>query len=332
MISDRALNRTRLARALLLDRHGIPLPEALDRLCGLPAPTPHDLHLGLWSRLADYRPEETARLIADGAVVRIPLMDRAEHVVGADDCAWLRATVAPGLERRMLRTAPGVAGIDRRELGATARALLDRDGPLTSAALGLALAEHGREIGWGERSPECLAQAAACLTGLVAVPPRDPWAVADDAVHMTMETWLGKPVAAPDPDRLVQRRLAAAGPASVAELQAWSGLTRLAEVVDRMELTAYTDEAGETLHDLPGAETAHPDTPAPVRFLPGTVLVDGFPTATWAFTETPKSARLTVEASRKLNGEESAAVAEEAAGVLALFAPGKPHVVESPEA
>jgi len=147
---------------------------------------------------------------------------------------------------------------------------------------------------------------------------------------MTMETWLGRPAAAPDPERLVRRRLAAAGPSTVAELQAWSELTRLAEVVDRMELTAYQDAGGETLHDLPGAELADADAPAPVRFLPGTVLVDGFPTATWAFTETPASARLTVEAARRLTAEESAAVAGEAAGVLALFAPGKPHVVESP--
>jgi len=92
MISDRALNRTRLARAMLLERHALPVSEALDRLCGLPTATPHDLHLGLWSRLADYLPEETGRLLADGDVVRVPLMDGAEHVVGADDCAWLRPT------------------------------------------------------------------------------------------------------------------------------------------------------------------------------------------------------------------------------------------------
>ncbi|HEY1175343.1 MAG TPA: winged helix DNA-binding domain-containing protein [Phytomonospora sp.] len=331
MIADRALNRTRLARALLLERHRLALPDALERLAGLPAATPHELHLGLWSRLSAYRPAETSRLTADGAVVRIALSDGHEHLVSAADCAWLRPTVARGLERRMRSTAArDIAGIDPRELTATARALLDRDGPLTSAALGKALAAHGVDVGWGERSPEALSFAAASLTGLVAVPPRGPWDVVADPVFMTMETWLGRRAEAADPERLVRRRLAAAGPSTVGELQAWSGLTRLAEVVDRMGLTVYTDVAGETLVDLPGAEIVDPETPAPVRFLPGTVLVDGFPTATWSFTVSPAGARLEVQANRTLTGEESRAVAAEAAGVLTLFAPGRPHEVAGP--
>ncbi|GIG71036.1 winged helix DNA-binding domain-containing protein [Phytomonospora endophytica] len=331
MIADRALNRTRLARSLLLERHRLNLPDALERLTALPAATPHELHLGLWSRLTAYRPTETSRLLADGAVVRIGLTDAHEQILSAADCAWLRHTVAPGRERRMRAAMPrDIAGLDPRELAATARALLDRDGPLTPTALGEALAAHGAQVGWGERAPERLARAAGCLTGLVAVPPREPWSVVADPVYMTMETWLGRRAGAAEPERLVRRRLAAAGPSTIGELQMWSGLTRLAEVVDRMGLTVYTDVAGETLFDLPGAEIADPETPAPVRFLPHTVLVDGFPTATWAFRETPESATMTVEASRKLTAEESRAVAAEAAGVLTLFAPGRAHVVESP--
>ncbi|WVH82137.1 crosslink repair DNA glycosylase YcaQ family protein [Lentzea sp. DG1S-22] len=69
---------------------------------------------------------------------------------------------------------------------------------------------------------------------------------------------------------LIRRYLAAFGPASVKDVQAWSGLTRLSEVVANMsgELRRYRDPHGRELVDLADAQLPHADTPAPVRFLP----------------------------------------------------------------
>jgi hypothetical protein len=69
----------------------------------------------------------------------------------------------------------------------------------------------------------------------------------------------------------VLRYLAAYGPATVADIQAWSGLTRLREVTERLSkhLRPLAGPDGAALLDLAGAPASpDPDTPAPPRFLP----------------------------------------------------------------
>ena len=143
------------------------------------------------------------------------------------------------------------------------------------------------------------------------------WRHRSQVVVTTAESWLDRPLATrPALEGVVERYLGAFGPALPGRHPAaWSRLTGLREVLEGMggRLRRFRDERGRVLFDVPDGPLAHPDTPAPVRFLPeynnallshddrsrftpersggghtvtgpvhGTALVDGVVAATWS--------------------------------------------------
>jgi hypothetical protein len=351
VLDRRALNRATLARQFLLRRCDLSVVDAVEHLVGLQAQTPHTWYTGLWTRLAGFRPEQAADLLVERRLVRIALMRSTIHLVSARDCLALRPVVQPVLDR-WLGTAYGrrLAGVDLDELTAAGRALVD-ERPLTFAALGARLAER-----WPDHDPSALAQAIRGRVALVQVPPRGVWGRSGPIAHTSAKAWLGVDVP-PEPAvaAAVRRYLAAFGPATVMDVQAWSGLTRLREVVEELRpaLVTFRDERGRELFDLPDAPRPDPETPAPPRFLydydnlllshadrartvtddlrrqaydpngpaPQFVLVDGFTSGDWRIVSEGRAAALTIRPFRRLPAADAEALEREGAALLAFAAP-----------
>ncbi|MFF7247317.1 winged helix DNA-binding domain-containing protein [Embleya sp. NPDC008237] len=267
-LSVRRLNRALLERQLLTRRHAISAEAALTHLVGMQAQAPHPPYVGLWTRLADFVPTELADLLTDRRAVRLGLMRGTVHLVTAADCLALRPVVQPIYDADLYRNqlhGLGDSKVDVAELVAAGRELMSEQ-PLTAKALGLALAER-----FPGEDPKVLAHALRSRAPLVQVPPRALWGRSGQSACTTAEHWLDRPLAAETaPDAMLLRYLAAFGPATVADMQTWSGLGRLREVVDRLRpnLAVYRDEAGRELFDLPDAPLPPEDAPTPVRFLP----------------------------------------------------------------
>ncbi|XVV05406.1 winged helix DNA-binding domain-containing protein [Actinosynnema sp. CA-248983] len=265
VLSRRAVNRATLARQFLLERTARPAPEVVAHLVGLQAQTPHTWYTGLWSRIADFRPDDASDLLVDRTLVRIAVMRSTIHLMTAPDALALRPLVQPVLDRDLFRNfthGPAMRGLDVDAVVAAGRALL-AEKPRTNKELGALLHER-----WPDRAPSALAYAIRCQVPLVQVPPRGLWGRSGAIAHTSVEEWLGEGVTGQSSvEDMVLRYLAAFGPATVKDVQTWSGLTRLREAVERLPLVRLRDEDGQELFDLPDAPRPDEDTPAPVRFL-----------------------------------------------------------------
>ena len=265
ILDGRALNRALLERQLLLRRVGMPVSDAVEHLVGLQAQSVAPTYYGLWSRLDGFDPHELGRMLTDREAVRMTLMRGTVHLVTVRDGLLLRPLVQVVIERGH-NGAFGrrMGGADPAELRRAVREELDGEA-LHARELGRRLVARG--IG---EDAEAIGNATRVHVPLVQVPPRGVWGKSGQAKYATLESWTGRELD-PDPsiDEVVLRYLSAFGPASVMDMQNWSGLTKLRGAFDRLRprLLTFRDEAGRELFDLPDAPRPDPGVPAPVRFL-----------------------------------------------------------------
>jgi hypothetical protein len=355
ILSRRALNRATLARQHLLARADLPVPAGVEHLVGMQAQAPLAQYVGLWSRLAGFEPAALATEVAERRLVRTWLMRGTVHLVTARDCLAMRPPLEPVLARYAAGPAArrALAGLDARALEDAGRALLG-ERPRSRTELRAVLAER-----WPDRDADALALALYGLLPLVQLPPRGVWG-AVGPVRLAPADDLLPAAPALTVDALVLRYLAAFGPATANDAQAWCGLTRLREVLDRLRprLRTFRDGDGRELFDLPDAPRPDPDTPAPPRYLPeydnvlfshadrarvipdgrpvplppgvgattGTVLVDGDLRATWRL----RPDALTIEPHPPLSPTEREQVVAEAARLTAfLDLPDRPVRIPS---
>jgi hypothetical protein len=344
VLSQRGLNRATLARQYLLERAPARAIDMIGHLGGMQSQAPLAPYVGLWTRLHDFAPDELSALTEQREVVRLSLMRNTVHLVSARDCLDWRPLFYP-LHAAEFRAhyRGGTEGVDRDALLRRAKRLLE-ERPRTRGDLGKLLAER-----WPDADPGALAYAVTHHVALCQVPPRGIWGKTAPATWAPAESWLGAPLRPVPVDALILRYLGAFGPATVADIQVWSGLTRLREVVERLPLRTFRGEAGQALHDLPDAPRPSEDTPAPPRFLPaydnlllshkdrtrviphnrpvplppgngataGTFLIDGTWQGTWQIRDqTPR-----IQPFTSLRSADRDALLAEAAQLCAFLAP-----------
>jgi hypothetical protein len=203
------------------------------------------------------------------------------------------------------------------------------------------LAGKGRAVG------------AGLWIDLVRVPPSGTWERRRADLFAAADAWIGAPDATVQDgvEQLVRRYLAGFGPASVADIQSYTGLPRttFAPALEPLGLRRFRAESGDELLDVPRAPLPDPQTPAPVRFLPtwdttllvharrtqilpeeyrsrifssrnphslATFLVDGAVAGAWRH----ERGRIELEPFRRLDGATRRALREEAEGLAALYA------------
>jgi hypothetical protein len=358
VLGRRELNRALLARQMLLERNTMsPLP-AIEHLVGMQAQLPTPPYFGLWTRLADFDPLELSQLFLDRRVVRIALMRSTVHLVSASDALALRPVVQPAVSRGLTPNSPfgkALATVDLAELAVLARSLVE-ERPLTGNEIGTALQSR-----WPGVDVTALSIAARAGVPLVQVPPRGLWGGVGQSRTTSAESWIGRPQAEPDVAQMVRRYLAAYGPATVRDAQAWSGITGLTGVFKELKpsLAVFADENGSELFDVPDALRPPANTPAPVRFLPdfdqillahhdrsrifvpehrplifssngivrASVLIDGFVRALWTIEKGRDLATLAIRplppvGRRVITQRERSAVEAQGRKLLSFAAPG----------
>lgn len=346
-LTRRDLNRATLARQMLLAREQTTVVHGIERLIALQAQLARPPFIGLWSRLAAFRREQLVQLAVRREVVRAPFLRGTLHLVSARDYLDLHPIIAPVLHagmRSVLRERADALDIAR--LVALARAYFDAE-PRTMDEL----RDHLAEL-HADGDVRAMALAVRMHLPVVQVPAETPWGYPGTADFAPAASWLGKPLRdGGAPQALVLRYLASFGPATATDVQTWSGLTRVKEVLHAMreQLCVFRDERGRELFDLPDAPRPPADTAAPARFLPDydnlllahddrtrviadehrprivmsanlrilpTFLVDGFVAGTWTIERKKATAALVLEPFEALGKAAREQLAEEGEALL----------------
>jgi hypothetical protein len=367
VLTLRELNRATLARQMLLEPAAdVTVAGAVERLVGLQAQQASAPYVGLWTRLAAFDRDDLAKAIDDRSVVKATVMRATLHLVTADDYPWVRRALHPALAGAgdtIATRRGGKGGFDPDEVLSAARGFFAEE-PHTWAELTAMLKELHPDVDVGS-----MRYTVRTHLPLVQVPTDTRWSYPGQPRFTLADDWLGEKVRVDDEEqddgdleRLVRRYLAAFGPASVTDIQTWSGLTKLKEPIGRFkdDLVTYRDEQRRELLDVPDAPLPGEDAPAPERFLPDydnlllshqkrtrvvadehrkrvylpglrvapTFLVDGFVAGTWTVEKAKGTATLVIDPFAKLPKKSRSALVEHAERLVRFVEPAaKDHAV-----
>lgn len=335
---------------MLLARESISVPATIERLGGMQAQLASAPYVGLWTRLKDFQRSDLATLIENHTVVKATMMRATLHLVTAADYLRFRTTIQPALtEGANAVLKDRNANFEPAEIIEAARAYISEKSR-SFADISAMLAEL---------KPECdigaLRYTVRTNLPMVQVPINKGWSYPGNPEFTLADSWIGQSISTEERlEELVRRYLAAFGPASIKDMETWSGLPNLKEAFEALkpQLVVYMDGKRE-LFDLPDMPRPSADTPVPERFLPefdnillshqkrtriladeyrkqvylpglrvaATILVDGFVRGAWK-TETKKGATtMTIRPFAPLTKQNIASLTEEGEKLVRFVEP-----------
>jgi len=264
VLTGRELNRALLARQMLLDRAGVPVDRAVERMGFLQAQYAPSMYVCLWSRVAGLRRHDVTRALEERTVVQGTLVRATIHLVPAADWWYASAAVRAARRRWWLaahRSTPSMEA-DVEAAAERARAAL-AGGPRRRTDL-------VEELGIDRATWN----GVGLWLDLVRVPPSGTWERRSADLHALAEDWIGPPPPEATEEAglelLLRRYLGAFGPAPLRDAANWAGLpaTAFDRAAPALGVRRFLDESGRELVDLPGAPLPDAGTVAPVRLLP----------------------------------------------------------------
>jgi hypothetical protein len=337
-------------RQMLLERENATAIDAIGRLIGLQAQVPRPPFIGLWTRVRGFTRTELTDALRGRTAVRVTSMRGTLHVMTTADYVAMRGALQPMLSRGTQSILRGRgAELDMAALDTEGRNFFGKGAATFDALRDYLKTKHP---GADERA---MAYAIRTHVPLVQVPTDAVWAFPAAADFTLADGWLSTKVstAATSAEVLVRRYLAAFGPATPADAQAWSGMGGLRDTFEKLRptLVTFRDERKRELFDLPDAPRPDEDTVAPVRFIPdfdnlvlshddrtrimaeahrsrvtlknlqvrATFLVDGIVAGTWKSERKRKAAVLVIEPFGAVARRTRAALEQEGEQLLAFL-------------
>jgi hypothetical protein len=271
VLTTRELGRATLARQGLLERVSLDPVAAIERFGPLQAQEPASPFIALWSRLAGFEAAHLREAIADRAIVKAVSLRGTLHLLSAADYLAIEGAIRPMLRAWRARDQYRDADVD--DIDAVEEAALDfADRPRTNREMAEFL---GALDGVGGRTGEDVWWRVRRHAPFVIAPTDgEPWSFGRRVSVVAARSWLSGAAFADErtaSEHLVRRYLGAFGPASLADMHAWSRIAigRLRPVAERLDgVMRLPDEAGKELFDLAGAPRPDASVEAPPRLLP----------------------------------------------------------------
>jgi hypothetical protein len=266
-VTDRELNRWTLARQHLLARSALPPAAAIEALAGMQAQSPGAPYIGLWSRLDRFHLGDLEDALRTGTVVKTTVMRGTLHLLAASRLAAFRLATGSSYYDATRRLLAG-QGVDLDAIRAAVVAEV-RQRPRSRTDVYRLIAAQIPEPHppWLTDRPSAVA-AVSVTTDLVNSPEDALFAAPSRSRYQVLLT--EPPTAGEAARQVAHDYLAAYGPATAADLAAWSGRPArdFAEALAGLDLVRFRSDDGRTLLDLAQARRPAVETATPVRFLP----------------------------------------------------------------